>query len=264
MGYATLCQIKPAIVMMEEMFMGKATAFTARADRLLEGAKRVAAERRKPVKKAAEVKLGVLQKAVSLYITPHVKQIHGVDVYKLRTIFRLVEEYFTFCRCSDFRNLQARHVRKVGRAVEFTFPSSKNDQMHRGQVTLVTANDTELCPVKITELYFQRFGLRWGEAGGDNRFLHARIRKEAGRHNIDGRTAASSSKAREELKKLLGDMGEESQGVTDKRLKMMGVTGTLEAGTSAEEVALHGRWRSLDMPLRYKHNSMEYKKQTAA
>jgi hypothetical protein len=46
-------------------------------------------------------------------------------VFKLRTIFRLVVEYFTFCRCSDFRKLQARHVRKVGDAVEFTFQVQK-------------------------------------------------------------------------------------------------------------------------------------------
>jgi hypothetical protein len=136
--------------------------------------------------------------------------------------------------------------------------------MHQGQVTLVTANESELCPVKITELYFQRFGYRWGQEGGDDRYLHARIRKEAGSHRIDGRTAASSSKAREELQRLLSDMGEESRGVTDKSFKMMGVTGTLESGSSAEEVALHGRWRSVDMPLRYKHNSLEYKKLTAS
>ncbi len=107
-------------------------------------------------------------------------------------------------------------------------------------MTLVTANDSELCPVKIMELYFHRFGDRWGQEGGDERYLHARIRKEAGRHRIDGWTAASSSKAREELKRLLGDMGEESRGVTDKSFKMMGVTGTLESGSSAEEVARRG------------------------
>jgi hypothetical protein len=264
-SYSTLCQVKPAIVMMEEMFMGKATAFTSRADRLLEGAKRLAAERRQLVKKATAVSLGLLQRAVSMYITPHVQQIHGADVFKLRTIFRLVVEYFTFCRCSDFRKLQARHVRKVGDTVEFIFPSSKNDQLHEGQVTVVTANSTELCPVKITELYFSRFGYRWdfgyrwGQEGGDERFLHARIRKTGGRHVIDGQTAASLSKAREELKRLLRDMGEESRGVTDESFKMLGVTGTLEAGTSAEEVALHGRWRSTDMPLRYKHNSQAFK-----
>jgi hypothetical protein len=142
--------------------------------------------------------------------------------------------------------------------------SEKWEIQWTGQVTVVTANGTELCPVKITELYFSRFGYRWGQEGGDERFLHARIWKTGGRHVIDGQTAASLSKAREELKRLLRDMGEESRGVTDKSFKMLGVTGTLEAGTSAEEVALHGRWRSTDMPLRYKHNSQAFKKQTAA
>ena len=33
----------------------------------------------------------------------------------------------------------------------------------------------------------------------------------------------------------------------------------MAAGLSAEEVALHGRWKSAKMPLRYKHNSVEYK-----
>jgi uracil-DNA glycosylase len=73
--------------MMEEMFMGKATAFTSRADRLLEGAKRIAAERRKPVKKATDVKLELLRKAVHRYITPYAGQIHKADLFKLRTIF---------------------------------------------------------------------------------------------------------------------------------------------------------------------------------
>jgi hypothetical protein len=55
-SYATLCQVKPAIIMME-MYRGKAVAFTARADRLLEGAKLVAAKRQHPTKKAAAVSL---------------------------------------------------------------------------------------------------------------------------------------------------------------------------------------------------------------
>jgi hypothetical protein len=46
----------------------------------------------------------VLRNAVHRYITPYTEQIHKADVFKLRMIFRLVVEYFTFCRCSDFRN----------------------------------------------------------------------------------------------------------------------------------------------------------------
>jgi hypothetical protein len=75
---------------------------------------------------------------------------------------------------------------------------------------------------------------------------------------------ASMSKARDELKRLQKDMGEESRGVADRSFKLLEVTGMLKAGTSAEEMALHGRWRSADMPLRYKHNSQKFKNQTAA
>ena len=49
------------------------------------------------------------------------------------------------------------------------------------------------------------------------------------------------------------------EGITDKSFKMLGVTSMMAAGLSAEEVALHGRWKSAEMPLRYKHNSTEYK-----
>ncbi len=246
------------------MYMGKSTAFTARADRMMEGAKRIAVERREPVKKAAEVTLDLLKRAVERYITPHSENIHKADVYKLRTIYRLVVEYFTFCRFSDFNKLQARHISRVGNNVEIIFPSSKNDQMHEGQKTVMAANRSTFCPVKLSVLYYKRFNFKMGMENGDNSFLHARIRKRGGTHIADGRVAASSSRAREELQHLLKDMGEDGQGVTDKSFKMLGVTRTLEAGTTAEEVTIHGRWRSLDMPLRYKHNSQEFKVKTAA
>ncbi len=88
--------MKPALVMMEEMYSGKSTAFTARADRMMEGAKRIAAERREPVKKAMAVDLELLKSPVERYITPHSENIHRIDVYKFRTIYRLVVKYFTF------------------------------------------------------------------------------------------------------------------------------------------------------------------------
>ena len=59
------------------------------------------------------------------------------------------------------------------------------------------------------------------------------------------------------------ELGEESGGVSDKSFKMLGVTRTLEAGASAEQVSLHRRRITMNMPLRYKHNSLSFKKQTA-
>ena len=52
--------------------------------------------------------------------------------------------------------------------------------------------------------------------------------------------------------------------MSDKSFKMLGVTGMMEAGMTAEEVSIHGQWRSKDMPMRYKHNSAEYKTNMAA
>ncbi len=56
----------------------------------------------------------------------------------------------------------------------------------------------------------------------------------------------------------------DKKGVTDKSFKMLGVTSMLEKGAQFEEVALHGRWRSIDMPLRHKHNSEQFKLSTAS
>jgi hypothetical protein len=44
---------------------------------------------------------------------------------------------------------------------------------------------------------------------------------------------------------------------------MLGVTKTPVTSAVAEELALHCRWRSLDMPLRYNYNSQYYKIKTA-
>jgi hypothetical protein len=162
-----------------------------------------------------------------------------------RTIYRLVIEYFTFCKLSDYRKLQARHFMKVGLHMEVTFPSSKNDQLHRGQVTVLAANGTELCPVRMTVLYFGRFG----QESGDHTYLHFRIRKESSTWIADGRVPASVSKAREELQAVLSDMGMNKIGVTDKSFKMLWVTSMLEKGAQSTEVLLHVRWRSVDMPL---------------
>jgi hypothetical protein len=41
------------------------------------------------------------------------------------------------------------------------------------------------------------------------------------------------------------------------------VTGTLEAGADTEDVMYQGRWKSTAMPLRYKINSDQFKKDIA-
>ena len=262
--HSVFCQIKPAISLLLQLKSGQATVFTDRVDRFIEAGKRKAVADKQGVKKATEVKFGTLQKMVREYILPHENDIFRVDVFKLRTITRVVVEYYTFCRGADYRQLQARNIEEVGEDLLITFPKAKNDQLHEGRTTMLAANQGDTCPVRLVKLYYKRFGLKFGEAASDTSYLHCRIRKHGGRHYADKKHQASMSLAAEELKGILAEMGEESGGVSDKSFKMLGVTRTLEAGASAEQVSLHGRWITMNMPLRYKHNSMGFKKQTAS
>ncbi len=178
---------------------------------------------------------------------------------KWRPVFTLVIEYFTFCRFSDLQQLQAQHFRRVGPNIEICFPAAKNDQMHEGQTTMLAANGTEFCPVKVTEMYFRRLGLKFHGEGPDSRYVFCKIRKVGQTRQPTGTKPASSSVARANLQEMLREMGVRGKGVTDKSFKMLGVTKMLEAGATTGETALHGRWRTPDMPLRYKHNSANYK-----
>ena len=125
--------------------------------------------------------------------------------------------------------------------------------------TLLKANDSVICPVRLTTEYYKQLGLRMGYAAGDERHLCCRIRKSKGVWKAATGAPASLSKAREELKALLQQTGLGDKGITDKSFKMLGVTNMMAAGATAEEVALRGRWRSTAMLLRHKHNSTEYK-----
>jgi hypothetical protein len=195
------------------------------------------------------------------YIGRFADNINMADVFKLRSVTAMVVEYFTFCRFSDYKMLQARHIEIVGENMDMliTFPSSKNDQYHNGQSTILTRNGTDFCAVRILKLYFKRFGFRFGQQAGDKSYLHCMIRRTAGGRYGDGRVAASNTKAREELKATLGAMGYNATGVTHKSFKMLGVSEARKAGMTTAEIAAHGRWRTEVMPLRYMHNLLEYK-----
>ncbi len=227
--YAALNQVKPATVLLLEMQTGNESAFTKRADRWLEGAKRKAAKKRQPTRKAGEVTLGMLKAMVDKYITPFKDNIGAADIFRLRAVTKMVVEYFTFCRFADYKEVQAKHFEEIGVDLLVTFPSSKNDQYHNGQSTLLKRNGSNLCPVKIVKIYF-----KIGSQEGDTSYLHCVIRKRAGSRYADSRQAASQATSREEMTATLLDMGFHPVGITDKSFKMLGVTEALRAGMTLE------------------------------
>ncbi len=50
---------------------------------------------------------------------------------------------------------------KVGNNVEVVFLSSKNNQMHEGQKTMMAGNKTGFCPAKLLDMYFRRLASKW-------------------------------------------------------------------------------------------------------
>jgi hypothetical protein len=77
--YAELCHFRPALVLWLELHFGSADRFTARARRLLEGAKRKVAQFRETVFKAGEVYLGFTDK-MSKSLTPNGQNVERQNV----------------------------------------------------------------------------------------------------------------------------------------------------------------------------------------
>jgi hypothetical protein len=125
---STLNQVPAALDLLMDLQPKQTSPFTPLVNRVLEGARRKAAEFREPVKKAGEVKLETLQNMVARFIMAYKDNIAEANIYRQRTITRLVVTYFTFCRLSDFRQLQARHIEDKGDILEIVFPTQKNDQ----------------------------------------------------------------------------------------------------------------------------------------
>jgi hypothetical protein len=174
-GYHLLASVKPALVYLSST-LGVPPGFTPTADLLLAGAKRRARALAGPAQKAPALLPEDLAAVLARIFPPHDK-VGLAEAAQMRTAFRLVVEYHTLCRLACFRQLRACHFEPAGDDIVITFPSAKNDQLHLGRSSCLVASGSDFCPVRITRLYFQRFGL----AAGDKSFVNFRIRREASR-----------------------------------------------------------------------------------
>ena len=132
-SHGTLCQTKPAIKLLLQMQTGDAEVFTQRVSRMLDAAIRKAAGEKEVVKKAAQVDFQVLIDMMEKFVNPFSNNIFEADIFKLRTVVRVVTEYYTFCWGADYRELKEKNVEESGPDLMVTFPKAKNDQLHQGQ-----------------------------------------------------------------------------------------------------------------------------------
>ena len=262
-SFATLAKVKPAITFYTQS-LDKPCVFTPGLDLLIKGAENRALQRRGPVRKAPEVSASVLASLLTVVYLPFVADLRFLDPSRFRTVFRVVVIYHTLCRLDCFRKLRACHFELVGDDICVLFPAAKNDQLHQGNKSCLTKTDTPFCPVALVKAFFRRFGLRFGEAAGDQSFVNFQIRRERGQSVPIFSRSLSYSAATTDLRRLMRGANLDPDAVTDKSIKMAGVTAAFSAGATAEQLMHAGRWRTPTIALHYKHNTLAFKKEVAA
>jgi hypothetical protein len=227
---ATLNQLKPALVLVEQLSGVQCSAFTDTADILLAAAKRRASESKPPTKKAGQLPDDILHQLFPVCMAPCLKHKISSDPVLLRTYVRDVIIYFTFCRFNCYSKLRAMDLEDNGDSIEITFPSAKNDQYHNGRTTCVVANDTDVNPVEIIRTYFKLCGFKFGRANGNKSFLNCVMRRSKAGWFADGRRSISYATSIKNVQDMVSSVGVDATGITDKSFKMLGVTRTVNKG----------------------------------
>lgn len=261
---SSLCQVKPALSLVEKLSGHKESSFTDMVDTMLNAAKRRAAETKPAVMKAGVLPEDVLQRLFPVHYSPHVENTGNADPVMLRTFVRSIVVYFTFCRFNCYSRLRAMDIEDDGQSIQINFPSAKNDQMHKGKTTCLVMNDTEINPVAILRMYFRLCKFKFGAANGDTSLLNCVIRRNKKGWYADGRRGISYSAATKNLRAMMSSIGVNVDRLTDKSVKMLGVTKSLDSGMNTDEVMHQGRWKTASMPLHYKINSTQFKEKIAS
>jgi hypothetical protein len=234
--YSVWCQIKPALTLLEHLAGKKDSVFSPLVDTYIEAAKRRAAEAREPAKKAPELPPNLLAELLRKFVRPHQEAGTEPDLSVIRTLLRIVIVRYTICRFNCYNKLRVCDVEDRGDCFRLTFVAAKNDQMHNGSISYIVQQEA----VAFIRYAFQKLGFTPGNRE-DKSFLNCVIKKVKGRQSVVGERRISYSHATSLLRKLVAEAGFEAGGVT----------------------SIHGRWRTLSMPLHYKVNSEKYKKDVA-
>jgi hypothetical protein len=253
--------VAPALTLLECVSDRQDTGLTTLVRNSLEALQRDLASKKPAVRKAKEYGFPVLNQLMRAEILPHIQQPYGINVYHFRSVFRATVMYFTFCRFADFDKLTDADFEDCGTFIKITFRTRKNDQMGDNSEHVVPERtDCAVCPAKLIRQYFWRFGLKFQGSGLPVNF---RLQKVAGRfQRAPGHL--SRSNATKYSRQLLHKHGYNSATFTEKSFKVGGVTGLLNTGEPLENVQVLGGWRSLQTPLYYRNNSLDFKLGVAA
>ena len=220
---------------------------------------RVLATKRKPVRKAHVFSVGVLNKLIEKLVNPHAADPWKINPSDFRGIVRVTVYYYTFCRYADFNILTDKDVQDCGDHLKIYFKTSKNDQWYNGSLSVIAAQDSDTCPVKLIRLYFSRFGLVFASELSTGTYLNFRLQRSAGSWKALQGSRLSLTSATEKMRTTLAKVTPDAAKFTEKSFKVTGVTSLLDSSESLENVMLAGRWHGLLTPQHYRDTSVHFR-----
>ena len=242
-------RVSPALTLLHE-YQNHSTAAAIQSpfvQLLLSGAKREAAERRSPVKKAQVLTQAQIHTLVDLLWKKGVGVIdESLKLSTWRAIVRIYTMYKTLCRNDCYGELLCSALLIDEDHVQLTFARAKNDQFYEGSISIlaVTPNQPAYCPKLIYSKYFEVMSFR----GSGIEYLNCRLRysKTNGLVPIANLSLAYTSSLAES-RELCLSQGFEGR-FSEKSYKVAGVTVGFDAGLSSEQMMTHGRWKSSATP----------------
>ena len=239
--------------------------YTPRAQRILEGVTRRAAAERRPVRKATPIPQEVMRRAL-LRLVRGYQSVWDIPLPEFRACVALILQFHHFTRLGDLDELRACHISRdvVGgtQVLKVIYPKRKNDQERLGSESLLFAEESDICPVKLISLYFTRSGFRFFDGRCvDTNFVFCRtncVYTSTGKQTVsDGRFAISVGTLLRDIQRICSGAGYGGK-IGRKSGKMAGVSAACDAGLSDEALRDKGRWRSTEMSQHYRQHTTKY------
>ena len=275
-SYSFWCNIRPALSWLEKILDRIDTVFYGRVLLLIQGGQRFSALQKPPIKKPEIIDSAVIRVLIDKFVFPFLHDIYLINGELFRSVFKEIIKFKTFCRFDCYSKLQAFHFTDRGSHITIYFPGAKNDQHHNGNIAVLDSTDTDYCSVRLTRLYFKRFGLHFSNSGiVDKNFINFRIRNRDVTRIVDGsevtstvqvadgRTSLCRSNSTAGSQKMLEKAGFTFK-YSEKSSKGGGVSSGFDNGMTKEEIQINGRWHTDSVSLWYKQNSESYKSNLAA
>ena len=220
---------------------------------LLSGAKREAAAKKpKPMKATCLTKTDIYKIMSGLWPKGMDQIDPSVDLITWRTSMKIYTMYRTWCRWDGYSNLTNEDISLDEDSVTVFFVKAKNDQFCAGSsCTLpILGPQHVMCPKLLFSTYFQVMQFN----KGPGQYLNCRIAFRQGVQCSKPKEKLGYTTSIENSRALLSKYGLEGK-YSEKSFKVAGVSEAFNQGISVEDAMFHGRWKSVDTPGIYCHQS---------